>query len=268
MPIPQDPGTPESRYRDFKKSRAGSVGILYEGDSWFAYPMWLSTNIINEIKKAYGTKIVQLDRSHSGDEAREMLCGDQFGVLYETMALRNLEFDCIAFSGGGNDIVGKNLPILLREFKAGYTWEDCLNLQRYERRLREIEFAYHDLADLRDDYQPKAWVFTQAYDYGFPSGKGVSILGITAAGGWLKDVMDARKIPAPIQKEIVDHMLARFDDMLIRVASQHDKWTHVRTQGTLSDNEWANELHPTEKGFKKIAEKIRCAFEEVFPQLK
>jgi hypothetical protein len=120
---------------------------------------------------------------------------------------------------------------------------------------------------LRDDYQPNAWIFTHSYDYAIPSGKGVRILGIEAAGGWLKDVMDARQIPARTQQEIVDHMLASFDDMLIRLEQTHDKWRHIRTQGTLADSEWGDELHPTSAGFKKVAAKFQAALADVFPKL-
>jgi hypothetical protein len=268
MPPPPTPGTPIARYRDGKKNRPKSVGMLIEGDSWFAYPMWLSTNIVAELKNTYQDKIVQLDLSWSGDEAREMLCGSQFAKLYQVLAQEKLQFDCILFSGGGNDLVSTNLPVLLRSYENGATWEDCLNMSRFNRRLEEIENAYHDLADLRDDYQPDAWVFTQAYDYAIPNGKGVRILGIEAAGGWLKEVMDARGIPPEIQQELMDHILSRFDDLMIRLSQTNDKWVHVRTQGTLADSEWANELHPTTEGFKKITAKFQAALGEVFPKLR
>lgn len=231
MPAPPIPGTPITRYRDGKKERPTAVGILFEGDSWFAYPMWLSTNIVAELKNTFESKIVQLDKSSSGDEAREMLCGEQYAELYRLLAEERLQFDCILFSGGGNDLVSTNLPVLLRTYQNGWTWEDCLNMQRFNRRLEELESAYRDLADLRDDFQRDAWIFSHSYDYAIPSGKGVRILGIPAAGGWLKEVMDAREIPAKVQQEIVDHMLARFDDMLIRLSQTNHNWKHVRTQG-------------------------------------
>jgi hypothetical protein len=211
---------------------------------------------------------VQFNLSASGDEAREMLCGDQFAELYRILAEERLTFDCILFSGGGNDIVSTNLPVMLNNYENGMTWEDCLNMPRLNRRLQEIENAYRDLADLRDDYQPNAWIFTHSYDYAIPSGKGVRILGLEAAGGWLQEVMNARSIPPKMQQEIIDNMLARLDDMLIRLGQTHENWKHVRTQGTLSDGEWADELHPTSAGFKKVTAKFQDALCEVFPKLK
>src|SRR5690349_14181714 len=127
MPPPSDPGTRISRYRDRKKANPEAVGMLIEGDSWFDYPQALSTNIPEELKELFGDSIVQLDKSGNGDDAREMLCGEQYDALFDIIAQQKLAFDCILFSGGGNDIVATNLPVLLNTYKPGYTWEDCLN---------------------------------------------------------------------------------------------------------------------------------------------
>lgn len=267
MPPPSTPGTAITRYRDGKKNKPEAIGMLIEGDSWFAYPVPLSTNIPTELKVLNGNKIVQLDKSRTGDDAREMLCGAQYDALFDIIAQQKLAFDCILFSGGGNDIVGANLPAMLNTYKPGYTWEDCLNMVRFRRRLQEIEYVYMDLADLRDDCQPSAYLFTQGYDYAIPSGKGVRIFGIEVTGKWIKTRMDGKDIPESFQRPILDHMLAEFDNMLIRLEQTIPRCIHVRTQGTLKDSDWANELHPTTQGFKKIATKYQQALVEVFPIL-
>jgi hypothetical protein len=267
MPQPPVAGTPISRYRDLKKSNSKTVGMLIQGDSWFAFPMWLRTNIVAELKRFYDNKIVQLDLSTSGDEVRAMMSGDEFAEIYRIMAQENLQFDAILFSGGGNDIVSTNLPVLLKPYQKGYTWQDCLNLDRYNRRLQEIKNAYLDLADLRDDHQPNAWIFTHGYDFATPSGKGVYILGIEAAGGWIQEIMNNFKIPLPVQQGILDHMLSQFDAMLASLEQTENNWRHVRTQGTLAAGDWGDELHPSEDGFKKIAAKFERALEGVFPKL-
>ncbi len=267
MAAPPTSGTPITRYRDAKKSRPEAVGMLIEGDSWFAYPVPLSTNIPTELKSLNGDKIVQLDKSKNGNDAREMICGDPYDELYDIIAGEKLAFDCILFSGGGNDIVGANLPVLLNPYKQGYTWEDCLNMIRFRRRLQEIESVYLDLADLRDDCQPSAYIFTQGYDYAIPTGEGVRIFGIEVAGKWIKARMDALGIPADFQGTVIDHMLVEFDNLLIRLEQTIPRCVHVRTQGTLLDSDWANELHPTTEGFKKIAAKYQEAMVGVFPNL-
>ena len=140
-------------------------------------------------------------------------------------------------------------------------------MPRLRRRLAELEAVYEDLCDLRDDYQPQAWIFTHSYDYATPSGKGVHVLGLDLAGGWIKKQMDSKRIPTTHQGPILNYMLSEFDNMLIRLEQSHPRWRHVRTQGTLSDEEWGDELHPTAAGFTKITEKFRAALAETFPSL-
>src|SRR6185503_6667194 len=111
-------------------------------DSWFAFPMLLRTNIVQELKSFNQDKIVQLPAARAGDEVRQMLCGDQYAYLLRVMAKERLQFDCILFSGGGNDMVDANLPVLLNQYQNGMPWEDCLNMKRFDRRLHEIECAY------------------------------------------------------------------------------------------------------------------------------
>lgn len=267
MPQMDKGGTPITRYRDGMSKYPEAIGMLIEGDSWFAFPMWLRTNIVAELKKIFGNAIVQLDLSKSGDEVREMLCGAQFAKLYDIMAKRRLTFDCILFSGGGNDIVADNLPVLLRQYESGMAWQDCLNETRFKRRLQEIENAYRDLSDLRDDYQPEAWIFTHGYDHALPSGKGVHILGLRVAGGWLQRVMNEFQIPEEFQSKIVRYMLTSFDKTLTSLSQTHENWVHVPTQKTLSDSDWSDELHPNEDGFKNIAKKFKKALIQTFPQL-
>lgn len=262
----QGSGTPVSRYREAMQRKPAPVGMLVEGDSWFAFPMILRTNIVSELKSEFGSQIAQLDLSGNGDEAREMLCGAQYGRLFKTLARERLAFDGILFSGGGNDIVGDNLPSLLNRFEPGMTWEDCLRLGRFNRRLQQIESAYRDLADLREDHQPGAWVFTHSYDYAIPSGRGVRILGLTVASGWVKEVMDAFALPPSLQRTLLDQMLARFDDLMLKLEQELPRWRHVRTQGTLSEADWEDELHPTTPGFRKVAARFSAALRETFPE--
>lgn len=264
MPAKPSASTPIGRYRSEKKKFPNSVGILVEGDSWFAYPPLLSTNIPKVLNEHYTSKAAFLDRSANGDDAREMLSGSQYDKLYQLLAEKNLNFDAILFSGGGNDIAARNLPLLLKPYQAGYSWEDCLHLERFSRRLKEIEYAYLDLADLRDTFQPQAVIFTHSYDYAIPTGKGVRVFGLQIAGDWLKTRFDDLGIPAGFQGKLLDYMLAEFDNLMLRLDQTLPKQVHIRTQGTLKESDWANELHPTSTGFQKISKVFQQALEKEF----
>jgi hypothetical protein len=268
MPPVQGPGTPITRYRDKKRANPSLVGLLAEGDSWFAFPSWLRTNIIEELIERNGGYAAWLTAAANGDEARTMLSGGQYEYLVRIFAEEDLQFDGILFSGGGNDIVGRCLRTLLNPYRAGMTWLDCINLGRFDQRLREIEAAYQELSDLRDDYQPNAYIFTHGYDYAIPSGQPVRVL-FFKIGPWIKQHMAKAKgiTDATIQKKIIDYMLSRFDDMQRGLEQRHQRWIYIRTQGTLKDSEWKDELHPTTEGFKKVAAKFQTTLSGIFPSL-
>ncbi|NJM55610.1 MAG: hypothetical protein HC841_06580 [Verrucomicrobiae bacterium] len=207
-----------------RRQREGARAFLAEGDSWFAFPLWLRTNLIEELIKRLGTSTTWLKRQSNGDEAREMMCGPQYTAtvkLLQRLKREEVRVDAILFSGGGNDIAGESLLPLLRKFQPGSGWMDCIHHDRFERRLESIANAYHELATLRDEFQPGTPVLTHAYDYAIVSGKPVRVLGLKI-GPWIKQHMEGEKgITQPrFQQEIINHMLSRFDDMHTRLEQQ------------------------------------------------
>jgi hypothetical protein len=93
------------------------------------------------------------------------------------------------------------------------------------------------------------------------------VFGFQVAGKWIKARMAAENIPDDYQPLILDYMLAEFDNLMIRLEQSIPRCVHVRTQGTLKDTDWANELHPTLAGFKKITARFQEALRSVFPGL-
>jgi hypothetical protein len=242
--------------------------LLAEGDSWFSFPKWLRTNVLEDLIEINGGYAAWLTAAASGDEARSMMSGEQYEYMVQVMADENLQFDGILFSGGGNDIVGRCLLTLLNPYGDGMNWQDCINMSRLERRFREIENAYEELAALRDDYQPNAVIFTHGYNYALASGEPVKVLWFKV-GPWLKDYMEEKKgiRDGVLQQKIVDYLLSRFDDLQVALEQKHDRWVDIRTQGTLQKNEWQDEIHPKTSGFKKITAKFQQALAETFPTL-
>ena len=73
-------------------------------------------------------KINLLRLASNGDEVINMTSGKQFATLYKILKKNNKTIDLLLFSGGGNDIVGKNnLPPLLNQYQKGFTYKDCIN---------------------------------------------------------------------------------------------------------------------------------------------
>lgn len=68
------------------------------------------------------------------------------------------------------------------------------------------------------------------------------------------------------QFAITHYILERFNDILGTLASQHDRFVHVRSIGTLaSPEDWGDELHPTSPGFAQIAARLKPELRRLLP---
>jgi hypothetical protein len=61
----------------------------------------------------------------------------------------------------------------------------------------------------------------------------------------------------PLQAKIAKLVVGDYNEMLGKVAAAHPgAFVHVDLRGTLDPGDWANEMHPTRKGFEKVARKF------------
>ena len=60
-------------------------------------------------------------------------------------------------------------------------------------------------------------------------------------------------------------MLQTFEVLLIQLAQNYNNVVYVKTLGTLLKTDWANELHPTTAGFKKLANVFLTSLRTEFP---
>jgi hypothetical protein len=269
MPKPSlDPGTFESRYREQLKKHPGSIGIIAEGDSWFSFPKWLRTNLFLEIEAWTDTTAATWSLARNGDTVAEMMYGQQYETLRRIFSDATLPMDALLFSGGGNDLVAENLPNFLNTYRDGMQWMDCVNMPFLDLRFQEVMNAYNRLADLRDAYRPGIYIFTHAYDFAVPSGKGVRIL-MFVRGGWLQKQFLKKGVRSDdYQQEIITYILTRFAALMERIEKERSGFVYVRTQGILNkDTDWGDELHPTTAGFKKIAYVMKKALKQKFDVL-
>ncbi len=258
-------GTPLSRFKQKIKRLPGALRILTEGDSWFAFPLPSRPNIPDNLITTFGEKAAWLRLEGNGDEAVEMLKGEQRNRLRALLADNSLGIEALLFSGGGNDIVGDDLLPLLKDFVPGADWRSCIDQERFLRRMDQIEAAYEELVDLRDDHRPSCVIFTHAYDLAIPSGKAIRLPGVKA-GPWMQPYLAQRKIEdAVMQRQIIRYMLEQFGELMSKLEKRHQGVVYVRTQGTLADTQWGDELHPTAAGFAKLAGLFASALRARFP---
>ena len=240
--------------------------LLADGDSWFDYPLnglipgLSTTDIIAQLPDCCHNKplIHNLAQHGDGTTAALGLARIQSMIAAIKAAPKAGQFDAILFSAGGNDVVGDPFYIWLQEAaRVGGDPTQALDPVRFGAVLHLVEAAYLDLLAFRDEYLPGAPIFTHAYDFAFPDGRGVCTV-----GPWLKPSLDFCGWTDPaVAKQIVRDALTQLANILKKLAAvPANKLVVVPTQGTLTQHsEWDNELHPKPPGFKLMAAKFQAA---------
>src|SRR5688572_31872838 len=98
--------TTKSRFQEYLDKLAADrskVGILSEGDSWFAFPLPTRPNVVDVLIKKFSGRAAWYRLETNGDESRVMLAGKQWENIFKVLSHPRARFDIILFSGGGND---------------------------------------------------------------------------------------------------------------------------------------------------------------------
>lgn len=258
-------------FAEASRARPGAIRILAEGDSWFAYPkggifFGKPANVIDHLNAIKDDPdLIIRDTSSNGDEAVGMMCGESKFDLVKCLAAN--EYDILLFSGGGNDIVGAyDFEFFLNTYQPGFSSMQCIRIDRFQRRLEQIRNAYCDLVELAADYSRNRAIriVTHTYSIAKPIPQGAEFFGglvkIDGARSWMYPYLMSKGIVDPqLQIEIVTYMLTRFRDMIVGLAqtdAYRDRLIVVDTHGTVKDDEWLNEIHPTSEGFARVAKRI------------
>lgn len=221
--------------------------VLALGDSWFWYPF---NNLLIPIWGLWAGAKTILAQGVVGAEATELASGQWLKDFRAALRGWNT-IRAVLISAGGNDFAGMDdmQRILRPDCSQAAAGEDCFDTAATEQlMLRDVAGAYGVLLEEIGRWRPEALVFLHNYDYAVPSGRG--ILGF---GHWLKEPMDAVGVPVAVQPLAVDYLINVFSDALAKVQMDYpDRVLIVDSRGTLADDDWANELHPTPSGFNKL----------------
>lgn len=231
------------------QEEARSPDVLAEGDSWFSYWIPGNGNLMDRFNRdIWKDRYTLLCLAYPGDEAIRMVDGHSRWMLQETLkAYPTIRM--LLFSGGGNDIAAKNLLRLLRANCTGArSGRACFRDGQPGRRLDEIGQAYRDLIAIRDATRPQAVIVTHNYDY---AALGKKLLWTA----WLEPYLRLAKVPTRFHVAIVAEFIDGLAERLGRL--QGPRFEFVKTSGTLTRADWANELHPNLNGFRKIARRFR-----------
>jgi hypothetical protein len=227
------------------------LSILAEGDSWFNYSL-AGSDIIDFLEKNLNIRINNL--ASPGDEVKEMLTGEQKERLERELkrgphTSNRRKYDVLLFSGGGNDLVGVDrFYKWLHDYKSGMTAKQVINKNTLSAAFGLLSVGYSELIKIRNVHSPATKIVFHGYDFAIPNGKGVCF-----QGPWLLPGLKQRKVPKKLHRDVVKEFLKSFNHFLLELKKNNKNIVVVPTQGVLADNEWANEIHPTNKGFDKIS---------------
>jgi hypothetical protein len=241
--------------------------LLAEGDSWFDYPF---NDVLKILEDQHGFDVESV--AHKGDAIEQMAYSagqlDNFTRQLAKLIQLNRPPRAILLSGGGNDVAGVEFAMMLNHFLSA---APGLNLKVMEGVIERLKLAYTFIvaavtAVCEEKLGRKIPVIVHGYDYPVPDGRGF-LGGWPFPGPWLEPGFRAKGYSDLLQRiGIVKGLIDALNNMLndLTRVSQFAHLRYVDLRKTLSTGTdykkwWANELHPTKKGFELVAAKIAAA---------
>jgi len=240
---------------------AGEV-LVAEGDSWFDYPFH---DILRLLEDEYGYEVESV--AHKGDRVEEMAYApgqlEKFVRLLEKVLRRGTVPRAVLLSGGGNDLAGREFGMILNHAASGIAglsgkMTEALIDERVRMAYVTILSRITRVCEMRAGEAVP--IVIHGYDYPVADGRGFFGGAGPLPGPWLDPGFREKGFADREERlEIVKKLIDRFNAMLEETASL-GCFGHVRyldLRGTLRCDDryredWANELHPTGKGFEKV----------------
>ncbi|MBI3269001.1 MAG: hypothetical protein HYZ53_08260 [Planctomycetes bacterium] len=253
------------------------VGVA-EGDSWFDYlPAYLDwdlghDDLLGELNKHNDLHVFSV--AQAGDTLENMVYGPggTGAQLKETLrAIRLHDARFLLFSGGGNDIAGPELEQYLYPLSVAPDPSLPVRKDMAEQILgKRFTELFHHMIDEARKTSPKIAIFLHGYDYGIPDGRGVVNLplGFHFIGPWLEPAFTNRGIrDLKVRRSVIRYLIDRLNRTVGEVAAKRagDGVHYLDLRGVLLNDarnykkDWANELHATGRGWRKLADRFEAA---------
>jgi hypothetical protein len=242
--------------------------ILCEGDSWFSIGALPSGNLLEPLRFAQPTLLVNL--AMPGDTIKHMsiICSNP--VLKQLVAERNFEtkWDAIFISGGGNDLIDAADQIICKpSVSAGKHMLDYVNGIELANFKLAVQQGYRRIAKLRDaGINSTTPIVTHVYDYPTPRNAKSKFLGLKVLGPWLYLAFNNDEVPEESWISVTDYIFEALGAALIELSYEIDNFyvisatrevlTRARLGTTEADGDWLNEIHPTSTGYAKLGQVV------------
>ena len=249
-----------------------SAGVLIaEGDSWFDYPF---NDVLRLLEDDHGYDVESV--AHKGDCVEDMAYAggqfEEFARRLEKVLRQGRVPDAILLSGGGNDIAGDEFAILLNHAASGLPIinQDIVRGVVDIRLRNAYTFLISGLTELATRILGRSIpILLHGYDYPIPDGRGFLGGFFVLPGPWLEPGFHKKgygdeAANAKVMRDLMDSFNAMLKSL--RTAPEFAHVTYLDLRGTLKADstykkDWANELHPTARGFATVAAKFAAAID-------
>ena len=246
--------------------------LLAEGDSWFAWGylnLKPSPNVLTAMD--FVKRTATLCYAYSGDTVGDM--ARMTASVGFRLEMRNRRFKAMLLSGGGNDLFDSIRfgHILQRAGAADpadpdsyVKWGAVNDLIAYVSKNYAEVISWRSHALSMNKTTP--YVF-HTYDWPLPRPAKAQVMGMPAVGTWLHKPLVDVDAPLDLRPEIIKRVankvlaaILNFHDPAagIYVVDTRGATTPALPGSTGNSNDWANEVHPNESGYAKVAALI-CA---------
>ncbi len=265
-----------------------TFNLLAQGDSWFDYPP--GTDMIDCLHANHGHTIVNIAVAGStlNDEAygpvpRELF-GLPIGLPQSDDPSRIAELvdritqdkpQALLISAGGNDVAGDEFFSFLNNALSGLP---PVNAEVLEGAVSStFETAYRFMIDhalaAAATAQINMPIFIHGYDYPWPDGRGVIAFLGWKVGPWFDPTFNSKNFPNKdsadinLRHQIISGFIDAVNSMQENLSQIYaGKVFHVDlTRTLLTEDEWANELHPRNPGFAALAAKLDASLQKNIP---
>lgn len=253
----------QSRLDIFEEQRdRGFPVVVAEGDSWFDYPFppsnarFTRRDVLDFLMVDHNYAIKRVSRM--GDTLENMA----HNTLGRTLAaVRDFRPVFFLFSAGGNDLAG---PELLRFLNHAGSGLPLIREEEYRRFLQEtVRPSYEKVIHSVLDEHPTVEIFGHGYDYVEPNGEAViEILWASFVGPWLEPTFRARGVEdIETMRRSVAWFVDRFNELLVELDAAIPAFHYADLRGTVPQDEWPNEIHPSPRGFSMLADKFAAVMQ-------
>ena len=173
------------------------------------------------------------------------------------------------FSGAGNDVVGSDennisyLTSMIKDYDSSQSLEWHLDTDATFERFEFIEKSYRTLfttIESRFPFRdhPSLKLFIHGYDYVQVKSLPVSNPNRPFwAADWTGAPLRVHSFPNnTIGTQLIGILIDKLNEITMKVCSESPRGVYVDLRGSVPPNEWADELHATDLGFRSAANKF------------